>query len=265
MTEQDSRSRCKQVLSFALPPLALLAIVIAAWQALIVTFDIKPYLLPSPWAVATMAWEKRLELSQATGRTALAAVCGFTTSLLLGTLVGIVFSQSRTIARSVYPYAIFLQTVPIVAIAPLVIAWLGTGLASVIVVSVVISLFPIITNVYAGLTTIDANLLELFQLHNASRLQTLVKLRLPSAIPSLVTGAKVSAGLSVIGAIVGEFFAGATELFGLGYLIPQTFGQMKMDYGFAAVICSALLGLAVFGSVSIAGVTLLRRWQNIGH
>jgi NitT/TauT family transport system permease protein len=128
-------------------------------------------------------------------------------------------------------------------------------------VSFIISLFPIITNMYAGLMAIDANLLELFELHNATRWQTLIKLRLPSAVPSLVTGAKVAAGLSVIGAIVGEFFAGATSLYGLGYLIPQALGQLKLDYGFAAVICSALLGLAVFASVSMAGSTILRRWQ----
>jgi NitT/TauT family transport system permease protein len=246
----------------ALPPLLLLLIVIVAWHFAVTLLDLKPYQLPAPSRVATAAWNRRTELAEATAMTALAAGGGFLLSLALGTLIGIAFSQSRAIARSVYPYAIFLQTVPIVAIAPIIINWFGTGLPSVIVVSFIISLFPIITNMYAGLTAIDPNLLELFQLHNATRWQTLVKLRLPSAVPNLVTGAKVSAGLSVIGAIVGEFFAGATNLYGLGYLIPQALGQLKMDYGFAAVICSALLGLAVFGAVSLVGATLLSRWRS---
>ena len=247
---------------FVLPPLLLFLLVVQVWHLAVVWLDLKPYQLPPPTQVISAAWEKRHELAEATGMTALAAGGGFLLSLAVGTFVGVLFSQSRAIARGVYPYAIFLQTVPIVAIAPIIINWFGTGLPSVIVVSFIISLFPMITNMYAGLTAIDRNLLELFQLHNATRWQTLVKLRLPSSVPSLVTGAKVSAGLSVIGAIVGEFFAGATDLYGLGYLIPQALGQLKMDYGFAAVICSALLGLAVFGAVSIVGATLLRRWRS---
>ena len=261
MTPLSRPSPVRRLAAFALPPLALLLIFVAAWHMAVVLFDLKPYQLPSPSRVAAAAWEKRTELTQATAMTAVAASGGFLLSLAVGTLIGISFSQSRMIARSVYPYAIFLQTVPIVAIAPIIINWFGTGLPSVIVVSFIISLFPIITNTYTGLTAIDPNLLELFQLHNANRWQTLVKLRLPSAVPSLVTGAKVSAGLSVIGAIVGEFFAGATDVYGLGYLIPQALLQLKMAYGFAAVICSALLGLAVFGGVSIFGATILRRWQ----
>jgi NitT/TauT family transport system permease protein len=255
-------SFASRFIGWVLPPLLLLIVVVILWQLAVTAYQLKPYQLPSPQRVATAAWEKRSELLQASSMTAVAAASGFLLSLAVGTVVGVSFSQSRAIARSVYPYAIFLQTVPIIAIAPIIINWFGTGLFSVIVVSFIISLFPIITNMYAGLTAIDANLLELFQLHNADRWQTLTKLRLPSAVPSLVTGAKVAAGLSVIGAIVGEFFAGATNLFGLGYLIPQALGQLKLDYGFAAVICSALLGLAVLGSVSIVGATVLRRWQS---
>jgi NitT/TauT family transport system permease protein len=177
--------------------------------------------------------------------------------------VGVVFSQSRAVARGFYPYAIFLQTVPIVAIAPTIIAWCGTGMVSVIVVAFILGLFPIITNTYTGLMSIAPSYLELFELYNANRWQVLCKLRIPSALPHLVTGAKVSAGLSVIGAIVGEFFAGATSLYGLGYLIPQAIGSLKMDVGFAAVVCSSLLGLTLFGGVSLIGNWLLARWRSV--
>lgn len=255
------KTNTRNLFAAATPPVLLLLLVLATWHAMVVCFDLKPYQLPLPSRVALAAWNKRFELAQATLMTGIAAAGGFTSSVVVGTLISIVFSQSRIVARSVYPYAIFLQTVPIVAIAPLIINWLGTGLLSVIVVSFIISLFPMITNTYAGLVHINPNLLDLFRLHNASRLQLLFKLRFPSCVPNLILGAKISAGLSVIGAIVGEFFAGATDMFGLGYLIPQAMGQLKIDYGFAAVICSALLGLAVFLLASLAGSTILNRWQ----
>lgn len=247
---------------FVLPPVLLFVIVLNVWQLAVVAFDIKPYQLPKPTSVATAAWTNRAALLSATGLTAAGALGGFTLSVTVGLLVAILFSQSRMLARSMYPYAIFLQTVPIVAVAPIIINWFGPGFASIVVVAFIISLFPIVTGGYAGLMAIDANLLELFQLHNASRWQTLWKLRLPSSVPNLVVGAKVSSGLSVIGAIVGEFFAGfGASSRGLGYLIPQASGQLKMDLLFAAVLCSALLGLAVFTAVSIVGATFLARWQ----
>ena len=177
-------------------------------------------------------------------------------------MLGLVFSQSRIIERGIYPYAIFLQTVPIVAIAPLVVTWFGNGFTSVVVVSFALSLFPIITNATAGLTTVDANLLELFEVHNASRRQVLFKLRLPNAVPNLVTGAKIACGLSVIGAIVGEMFAGyGAESYGLGYLITYTTGRLETAYAFAAVLCSTLLSIAIFAAVNLIGATILVRWH----
>lgn len=244
------------------PPLVCFVIVVAVWQAIVWTFDIPRFQLPSPWHVARAAWLRRTDLAQATAMTGIAALAGFCVSLLVGCVVGVLFSQSRAVARGLYPYAIFLQTVPIVAIAPTIIAWCGTGMVSVIVVAFILGLFPIITNTYTGLMSIAPSYLELFELYNANRWQVLCKLRIPSALPHVVTGAKVSAGLSVIGAIVGEFFAGATSLYGLGYLIPQAIGSLKMDVGFAAVVCSSLLGLALFGGVSLVGNVLLQRWRS---
>jgi NitT/TauT family transport system permease protein len=149
-----------------------------------------------------------------------------------------------------------------VAIAPLIVAWFGYGFQSVVVVAFIISIFPVITNVTAGLTNIDANLLELFELAGASRWQVLVKLRLPSSVPHLVTGARISAGLSVVGAIVGEIFAGAgADRSGLGYLIQQTSGHLRTDELFAAVLTSAALGMVIFGSVSATGRLVMKWWS----
>jgi NitT/TauT family transport system permease protein len=245
------------------PPIVLFILVLGAWQATTYLRDIPRYLLPGPmdvFAAATSNWQK---LAQATGVTAAGAVCGFAASVFWGTLIAIVFSQSALIRRSVFPYAIFLQTVPIVAVAPLIILWWGTGLRSVVIVAFIVSLFPVVTNATAGLTAIDPDLVDLFRLHGASRWQTLMKLRLPSSVPAIVTGAKTSSGLAVIGTIVGEFFVGydASERFGLGYLIQQSSDQLKTDLMFCAVLLSTLLGLFVFLAVSGAGATILRRWD----
>ncbi len=159
--------------------------------------------------------------------TAAAALLGLAASLVVGMLVAVAFSQSAIVRRSVYPYAIFLQTVPSVALAPLVIVWFGLGFRSVVIVAFIISLFPIITNATTGLLDLDHNLLELFTMASASRSQVLLKLRLPNSIPYLIAGAKISCGLSVIGApIVGEFMAGIGDgSFGLGYLIYFRLGK----------------------------------------
>lgn len=245
-----------------LPPLVVFAGVLALWQLLCFALALPAYLVPAPTRVAAAALASAGPLATATGLTAAAALLGLLISLVLGTAIAVLFSQSRLLARSLYPYAIFLQTVPVVAVAPLIVIWFGTGLASVVLVSVMISLFPVITNGTTGLTRVDPTYLELFAVRDASRLQVLLKLRLPGAVPYLVTGARISSGLAVIGAIVGEFFAGyGTAGYGLGYLILQTSGQLKTAELFAAIFACTLLGLALFAAVSLLGELVLRRWR----
>ena len=246
----------------ALPPFVFLLIILAAWEATVKLGDVKAFLVPGPARVWESAVDHAPELSRAAPLTGAAALAGFSMSLVLGTALGLVFSQSKIVQRSIYPYAIFLQTVPIVAIAPLLILWFGYGFQGVVAVSFILSLFPIITSATTGLTQVDPNLLELFEVHNASRLQTLFKLRLPNAVPYLVTGAKISCGLAVIGAIVGEIYAGFQgEQYGLGTLITRANGNLDTSYVFAGVICSTLLSIAIFATVSLLGATILARWH----
>ncbi len=245
-----------------LPPLLVFVGVLALWQLLCVALAVPRYLVPAPTRVAAAAVATASELLTGTALTAAAAVLGLLTSLVLGTAIAILFSQSRLLARSLYPYAIFLQTVPVVAVAPLIVIWFGTGLLSVVLVSVMISLFPVITSGTTGLTRVDPQFLELFAMRNATRGQILRKLRLPGAVPYLVTGAKVSSGLAVIGAIVGEFFAGfGAAGYGLGYLIMQAAGQLKTAELFAAIFACTLLGLLLFAAVSVLGELVLHRWR----
>ena len=256
------RSAIGKLLGVVLPPVLVFAGFIAVWHLIVVQFDIKRFLLPSPLLVWESAVEKRAELLSATLLTAKAAATGLGASLIIGTLISVLFSQSILIRRALYPYALFLQTVPIVAVAPLIILWFGQGFNSIVVTSFIIGLFPIIANSTTGLTSVPPNLNELFAVQRATRWQRLWKLQLPNSIPYMVTGAKISSGLSVIGVIVGESLAGfGDQQFGLGYLVFATSGQLKTSYLFAAIICSTLLGLLMFGIITVLGDFLTRRWR----
>ena len=252
----------RHALAAAGPPVLVFVAFVGLWQLACAALDLPPYLIPAPSQVAGEALRHAGALARGAGLTAAAALLGLLASLVVGGLVAVLFSQSRIAARSLYPYAIFLQTVPIVAVAPLIVVWFGTGLQSVALTAAILSLFPIITNGTTGLTRVDPQLLELFALCGATRRQTLVKLRLPGSVPYFVAGAKISSGLAVIGAIVGEFFAGfSADDLGLGALILQTSGRLQTAYLFAAIFASTLLGLALFGAVTLLGELVLRRWR----
>lgn len=256
----SSRQHMPQWVGWAAPVCTFL-LVLLLWHGATQVFGLREFVLPPPGVVAREVLSRARPLFAATLVTGTAALLGFFLSLAIGCLIGFAFSQSVLVRKSCYPYAIFLQTVPIVAIAPLIILWFGTGLRSVVLVSVIVGLFPMITNSTAGLTSLDRDLVALFELYGANRLQTLLKLRLPAAVPFIITGAKTSSGLSVIGAIVGEFFAGyGADRHGLGYLIIVTSAQLKTDYLFASVLCCTMLGLLIFGAVSLAGNAVLNHW-----
>ena len=242
-------------------PLAVLVLFLALWQTIVTVAQIPSLIVPAPFRIGQAATEKFPELLAATRQTAAAAITGFCWSILLGTLTSMVFSQSVLVRTSLFPYAICLQTVPIVAIAPVIVVWLGEGFWSVVVIATIISLFPMITNGTAGMISIPQGLQELFRLNGATRLQTLFKLQLPHAMPNLVTGAKIASGAAVLGAIVGEFFAGVgIDNPGLGYLIFVAKDRFNMAFLFAAIAASTLLGVVMFATVSLLGDRLLH-WQ----
>lgn len=249
------------LLQHVLPPVLLCLLVLVLWQVAVTVFDLPAYLLPGPLDVAHGASKRWAELLTATGLTGAGALCGFVASVILGTVVALLFSQSGIVRSSCYPYAIFLQTVPIVAIAPLIVTWFGSGFRSVVIVACIISLFPVITNVTTGLITVEAGLHDLFRLHRATRWQLLCKLQMPNAVPHLITGARTASGLAVVGAIVGEFFVGyGTEQPGLGFIILYAGPQLKTDQLFAATIASALLGIIMFTGTTLVGKAVLAKW-----
>ncbi|AKT39204.1 ABC transporter permease [Chondromyces crocatus] len=250
------------LLRITLPPLIALGVFVAAWELGTAVLAVPAFLLPPPSAIARVAVADASTLALATATTTRAALTGFLLSACFGVLAAVVLSSSRLLERALYPYTVFLQTVPIVAIAPLLVLWFGPGDRAVSVSAFIVSVFPVIANTLTGIRSVEPALRDLFRLYGAGRLATLTKLELPAALPSIVTGLRVAAGLAVIGAIVGEFVAGFSEGgAGLGILVLSAYRQLRTDLLFAAVLCAAALGLALFGVVSFTGGRLLRRWH----
>ncbi len=245
-------------------PVVMVAVLgIACWYLLTATvYQGKGYLVPSPLEVAKAVGENAGVLIAATLTTLKEATIGYLLAIVGGILLAALLSQSRLLERSIYPYAVLLQTVPVVAIAPLIVLWFGYNELSVIIISLIMSLFPILNNTLLGLNSTSRNLTELFSLHNTSRLTAFWKLHLPGALPQIFAGLRISAGLSVIGAIVGEFIIGSgNSQGGLGVQIVFAQGRMYTALLFAEVIAATLLGFLFFIIVSAIGRALLRNWH----
>jgi NitT/TauT family transport system permease protein len=243
-------------------PLLALVVLLALWEGSTRALGIEAYLLPPPSAVIRAAGVDYPTLARGALTTAQAALVGFGLSAAIGILAAVLLGSSRTLEEALYPYTVFLQTVPIVAIAPLLVLWFGPGLRAVSVSAFIVSVFPVIANTLSGLRSVELPLRDLFRLYGASRRDTLLKLSLPAALPSVVTGLRIASGLAVIGAIVGEFVAGFSEgSAGLGILVLSAYRQLRTDLLFAAVLLASMLGLVLFGAVNLLGSWLLRRWH----
>ncbi len=244
-----------------LAPLLVFAIIATIWHFTVLWLKIPSIILPSPVAVLKALWLERFVLLKASWVTLQAAACGLLCSALFGCMIAVVFSQSSLVRIALYPYVIFLQTVPIVAIAPLLIIWSGNNFRTIVLVATIISIFPVIANVTSGLLSINENLRELFRMQSASRWQLLTMLRIPAAIPQLVLGLRISSGLSVIGAIVAEFFVGNSgEYDGLGTIMTARQANLKTAELIAALMACTCLGILLFACVNLLSATLLRRW-----
>lgn len=244
------------------PPAVSLAAVLGLWELIVRVRSIPAYLLPAPSVISSVGLANIESLVSASWTTAQSALIGFSLSAILGILLAVVLGTSRMLERAFYPYAVFLQTVPIVAIAPLLVIWFGPGQKAVSVAAFIVSVFPIMANTLTGLRSVDPALRDLFRLHGATKMQTLFLLSLPHATPNIVTGLRVAGGLAVIGAIVGEFVAGFSEgAAGLGIRILESYRLLRTDLLFAYVFCACILGLTLFGCTNVLGFQLMRRWH----
>ena len=244
-----------------IPPALILALFLGGWHIGALIYDMA-FILPTPFAVAKQFVADFEIIMIGLGLTFRAAFTGYVIAILIGITVATVMSLNKVLERSLYPYAILLQTVPVVAVAPLIVLWFGFEEKSVIIVSLIISLFPIINNTLLGLKSTSINLVELFDMHDASKFESFFKLRFPAAIPNIIAGMRISAGLSVIGAIVGEFIIGSGSMGGgLGVQIIYAQAELETALVMALILTATLLGFAFFSVVSGIGYYLMHKWH----
>ena len=243
-------------------PIAMGLVFLAAWQAIVAINQIPPYIVPGPLLVLETLlrdwnplFHSLLITLRVTGSALLLAV-------LLGSLLSVLFVQSRLLEAALLPYAVILQVTPLVAIAPLIIIWVDDPFDALVICATVASIFPVIANTTVGLRSVDTGLLDLFRLYGASRTQVLVRLRIPSAAPYFFAGLRVATALSLIGAVVAEFVAGTGGTrSGLAYQILQAGLQLKIPRLFAALLLITATGIVLFLAVSWLSRLALHRWH----
>ncbi len=252
----------KRVFDIALP-LIIGALFLGAWEWAVAHWQVPPYVLPAPSAIARAFADNFSSLMEALVSTLSVTVEAFAAATVLGVAAAIAFTQSRLLERTFYPYAVILQVTPVVAIAPLILIWVGfehINLALVIIATLV-AFFPILAGATLGLKSADFNLMDLTRLYGASRAQTLWRVRLPTALPYLLSGMKTAGGLALIGAVVAEFVAGSGTATGLAWRIVESGNRLEIATLFAALALLALTGVLIFAVLSLLEWVLLRRWH----
>ncbi|MCB9780037.1 MAG: ABC transporter permease subunit [Alphaproteobacteria bacterium] len=233
--------------------------VLALWAA--VAAPLSPVLLPSPLEVAQAAVAHRERLLQATLHTGLASVAGLLVAVVLALLGAVAFHLSRALELALYPYALVVQTLPVVAVAPLLVVWLGYGTPVAVAAAAIVAFFPVLTSTHLGLRAADAGQVELLRLYGATRWQELARLRLPAALPFVFGGLRAAGGLSVIGAVVGEFVGSNGVPPSLGYLVVHASRSAETPLSFAAIGCSAMLALLLFSLTRLLERRFVDRWH----
>ena len=230
------------------PALGLIVLLLAAWQGATAVWDIQPWLLPSPSAIAGAAVDARALLVPHILQTALETLAGFAAALVTGLALALLMDMSSTLRRAVYPLLVVSQTVPIIAIAPLLVIWFGYGLLPKVIVVGLVCFFPIVVGAADGLRSTDPDLISLLQSMGATRRQTFLKVRVPASLPSVFTGIKVAITYSVVGAIIGEW-VGASR--GLGVFMLRASNSFRTDWVFASIAVVSALSLALFLAVVV--------------
>ncbi|EOM74765.1 ABC transporter permease [Rhodococcus rhodnii] len=247
-------------------PLAVLALIIALWYAItyLVLDPSRRFLMPPPHEVITQGLfgSNAPEMLEALGRTTSVALTGLAIAFVVGVAWAVLMSQAQWAETSLFPYAVILQCIPILALVPLIGFWFGFGFSARVLVCVLIALFPIVSNTLFGLKSVDRGHRELFALHKTRRITRLIKLEFPAALPAMFAGLRISAGLAVVGAIVGDFFfkQGAP---GIGILIDNYRSRLQSDELFAAILLASALGVLVFAFFGWLSNRVVGKWHNV--
>ncbi|MGM0875416.1 MAG: ABC transporter permease [Bacillota bacterium] len=244
------------------PPLVVFVLFLAFWQYGAQLFQIPNYLLPKPTDILQAAIGNWENLRTAVMTTITEAVVGFAFSVIGGIAGAILMASSKLLEKSLYPYAILLQTIPIVAIAPIIVIWFGAGMNAIVIIAFTIGFFPMLSNTLIGLNSTSSGMIHLLKLYQASKWQIMWKVRIPAALPYIMAGLKISCTLAVIGAIVGEYIAGiGGGSGGIGYAITVASSRLETAYLFACGISAAILGIVFFLIVNLISKLLLGSWH----
>jgi len=243
-------------------PLAVGAVLLALWEIVVRVNGIPPYILPGPLAIANSLWTDGPSLLGSLLVTLRVTLAALAAAAILGGAIAVLFSLSRILELSLFPYAVILQVTPIVAIAPLIIIWVQEPFLALLVCAWIVAFFPIVANTTVGLNSADRNLLALFRLYGASQVQILRYLKLPTALPYFLAGLRISGGLALIGAVVAEFVAGTggTET-GLAFRILEAGYRLAIPRLFAALFLLSLTGIVIYLALDALSRILLHHWH----
>jgi len=250
-------------LSTYFSPIVALIIIFIIWEFLVNLFSIQLYILPAPTDIFLSLNDNLSELLLATLNTLKITLFAFLIATLIAIGLAIIFSLSKILEISLYPITVIFQVTPVVAIAPLIIIWVGLDNAeiAILILSVIVAFFPVLANTNLGFRSVDKNLKELFLINRASKWQTLTKLNLPYATPYILTGMKTSIGLALIGTVVAEFVAGTGSSAGLSWIIIESGNRLDIAKLFSALILLVLSGIFLFLLMSAIEYSILRRWH----
>ena len=254
----------KKILSLeVIAPIIIGVIFLIIWEFTVKIMATPPYILPSPSLITLTLISECNTLFPALLITLQITLIAFITAIISGVLIAILFSQSKWIERSFYPYAVILQTTPLIAIAPLIIIWFKDNtFAALVLCAWIVAFFPIVSNTTLGLNSVDQNLVNLFKLYKANRWQTLINLSLPSALPYFLGGLKISVGLALIGAIAAEFVSGTGGAkSGLAYQMLMASYNLQIPKMFAALFLISLTGVTLFTILNYISYLLLKNWH----
>lgn len=246
--------------SYFLPALAII-VAVTFWHFIVTLKSIPPYVLPGPGLVWNTLIEDRALLGASLLVTLKTTALALLISTVLGVLLAILLASSRMAEYALFPFAVILQVTPLIAIAPILLIYMEPQTA-VLVCACIVAFFPVLSNTVLGLNSVDPNLRDLFALHKAGWLKTLVWLRIPSALPYFLGGLRIAGGLALIGAVAAEIAAGvAGRGSGLAYRIVESGYRLNVPRMFAALLLISLAGIAIFAILNVLQHLLLRRWH----
>jgi NitT/TauT family transport system permease protein len=240
------------------------AVFVALWYGIRAASGLQSWILPTPLEILEAAWREHDRLVHAVEHTALGALGGFLLAAVLGFALSLLLGVSRSLRASLYPWLLMLQMTPVIVLTPIIVLWAGPGMPGIITITWLISFFPIVVNTTQGLLSADQNLVGLFRMCNASRVQEMWFLRVPSALPYFLAGLRIAATLAPIGAIFGEYMVGNSSdgTGGLGFLVYSYNTQIKIPALFATALTSCLLGFVFVAAVSWLNRALLHKWHD---